>query len=91
MRLYTWLRGDRPPARTKVNAMKTLDPDTEPVPVYLERYATELTEWRKDVVNVRAARDVPAELNTHPKDRALFARVTTVLAQYDCSKGKELR
>ncbi len=44
--------------------MKTLEPDTEPVPVYLERYATELAEWRTDISKVRALRVVPGDLRT---------------------------
>ncbi len=55
------------------------------VPVHLERYAVELTEWERDIRNARAQQLVPSELNTHPKDRALFARITSVLAEYDGS------
>jgi hypothetical protein len=64
--------------------MKTLD--TEQVPVYLERYARELAEWRKDIHDVRAHEDVPRDLRVHAKDRALFAHIETVLAECDAGR-----
>ena len=62
--------------------MSLLNTDAERPAVYLDRYAAELAEWRQDIVTVRAAQSVPEELNTNPKDRALFARISSVLAEY---------
>jgi hypothetical protein len=64
--------------------MKTLE--TEEVPVYLERYAKELADWRKDIDQVRAQEAVSSDLRIHPKDRALFAHIDTVLAEYDAGR-----
>lgn len=51
--------------------MNVLDSDCEQVPVYLERYANEAEQWRRDVRSTRAARSVPEELNTDLTPRAL--------------------
>jgi hypothetical protein len=63
--------------------MTVVDPTLDPVPRYLETYAAELDQWRRDVRDARAYQSVPSELKTHPKDRALFARIAYVLAEYD--------
>jgi hypothetical protein len=48
-----------------------------------QQCAAELAEWRRDLRNARARRPVPHGLNSHPKDRTLFARIDAVLGAYD--------
>ncbi len=51
----------------------------EPVPGYLERYAAEVDQWRREALAARARRAARHELTVHPKDRALFAHIASVL------------
>jgi hypothetical protein len=67
--------------------MTVLDIEPEREPVNLDRYAAELGAWRHDIRNACAHPLVPSGLNTHPKDRALFAHIASVLADYDRSKS----
>ena len=71
--------------------MNAIDREHERLPVYLERYAAEADQWRRDVFTVRAAQTVPEELDTNPKDRALFARISSALADYDRTRAELAR
>src|SRR6202043_473924 len=56
---------------------------SERIPVYLERYAAEVTQWRREAIAARALHATPQPQSVHPKDRTLLSHIDSILSQRD--------